>query len=72
MVVALVYPWLVGRPARAAYGVADVLIVGAGPSGLAAALAAARSGARVIVADEMRINRHARVNAQAKATARCG
>jgi sarcosine oxidase, subunit alpha len=30
----------------------DVLIVGAGPAGLAAALAAARTGARVIVADE--------------------
>jgi sarcosine oxidase subunit alpha len=30
----------------------DVLIVGAGPAGLAAALTAARSGARVIVADE--------------------
>ncbi|KPB62580.1 Sarcosine oxidase [Pseudomonas amygdali pv. myricae] len=30
----------------------DVLIVGAGPAGLAAALAAGRSGARVIVADE--------------------
>lgn len=30
----------------------DVLIVGAGPAGLAAALAAARSGARLIVADE--------------------
>jgi sarcosine oxidase subunit alpha len=30
----------------------DVLVVGAGPSGLAAALAAGRSGARVIVADE--------------------
>jgi heterotetrameric sarcosine oxidase alpha subunit len=30
----------------------DVLVVGAGPSGLAAALAAARTGARVIVADE--------------------
>ena len=30
----------------------DVLIVGAGPAGLAAALAAARSGARVIIADE--------------------
>ena len=28
MVVALVYPWLVGRPARAAYGVAGVLAVG--------------------------------------------
>ncbi len=31
---------------------ADVLVVGAGPAGLAAALAAARSGARVILADE--------------------
>ena len=30
----------------------DVLVVGAGPSGLMAALTAARSGARVIVADE--------------------
>lgn len=30
----------------------DVLIVGAGPAGLAAALAASRSGARVIIADE--------------------
>ncbi|KPY15536.1 sarcosine oxidase subunit alpha [Pseudomonas syringae group genomosp. 3] len=30
----------------------DVLIVGAGPAGLAAALAAGRSGARVIIADE--------------------
>lgn len=30
----------------------DVLVVGAGPSGLAAALTAARSGARVIVCDE--------------------
>jgi len=30
----------------------DVLVIGAGPSGLAAALAAARSGARVILADE--------------------
>ncbi|MFT5449290.1 MAG: sarcosine oxidase subunit alpha [Gammaproteobacteria bacterium] len=30
----------------------DVLIVGAGPAGLAAALAAARTGARVIIADE--------------------
>lgn len=30
----------------------DVMVVGAGPSGLMAALAAARSGARVIIADE--------------------
>ena len=30
----------------------DVLVVGSGPAGLAAALAAARSGARVILADE--------------------
>ena len=31
---------------------ADILIVGAGPAGLSAALAAAKSGARIIVADE--------------------
>jgi sarcosine oxidase subunit alpha len=30
----------------------DVLVIGAGPAGLAAALAAARAGARVVVADE--------------------
>ena len=30
----------------------DVLVIGAGPAGLAAALSAARCGARVIVADE--------------------
>lgn len=30
----------------------DLMVVGAGPAGLAAALAAARSGARVIIADE--------------------
>jgi len=34
------------------YAHCDVLIVGAGPSGLAAALAAGRSGARVIICDE--------------------
>ena len=30
----------------------DLLIIGAGPSGLAAAITAARSGAQVIIADE--------------------
>ncbi|HWM04130.1 MAG TPA: 2Fe-2S iron-sulfur cluster-binding protein [Actinophytocola sp.] len=34
------------------YTYCDVLVVGAGPAGLAAALAAGRSGARVILADE--------------------
>jgi len=34
------------------YAHCDVLVAGAGPAGLAAALAAARSGARVILADE--------------------
>ena len=34
------------------YAFCDVLVIGTGPSGLAAALAAARSGARVIVCDE--------------------
>ena len=34
------------------YGFCDVLVVGAGPSGLAAALAAAEAGARVVVVDE--------------------
>lgn len=33
------------------YGFCDVLIVGAGPSGLAAALAAAEQGAEVVLAD---------------------
>jgi methylglutamate dehydrogenase subunit C len=35
-----------------AYAFCDVLVIGAGPAGLAATLAAARSGARVIVCDE--------------------
>lgn len=35
-----------------AYGFCDVLVIGAGPAGLAAALTAARSGARVILADD--------------------
>ena len=34
------------------YGFCDVLVVGGGPSGLAAALAAAEAGARVVLADE--------------------
>ena len=34
------------------YGHCDVLVVGAGPAGLAAALAAARSGVKVVVCDE--------------------
>src|ERR1700679_3626815 len=34
------------------YGFCDVLVIGAGPSGLAAALAAAQSGAQVVLVDE--------------------
>ena len=49
-----------GRPPREAdpdryqrtFGHCDVLIVGAGPAGLAAALAASETGARVVVCDE--------------------
>ncbi len=35
-----------------AYAFCDLLVIGAGPAGLAAALAAGRSGARVIICDE--------------------
>jgi methylglutamate dehydrogenase subunit C len=35
-----------------AFAFCDVLVIGAGPAGLAAALAAARSGARVVLAEE--------------------
>src|SRR6185369_11047598 len=34
------------------YAHVDVLVVGGGPAGIAAALAAGRSGARVLIADE--------------------
>ena len=34
------------------YGFCDVLVIGAGPSGLSAAIAAAEAGARVVVVDE--------------------
>ena len=37
---------------EAAIAFADVLVIGAGPTGLAAALAAARAGARVIICDD--------------------
>jgi sarcosine oxidase subunit alpha len=39
-------------PYEKAWAFCDVLVIGAGPAGLMAALAAARSGARVILADE--------------------
>ncbi len=35
-----------------AFAFCDVLVIGGGPAGLSAALAAGRSGARVILADE--------------------
>ncbi|MFE2068632.1 2Fe-2S iron-sulfur cluster-binding protein [Streptomyces sp. NPDC059467] len=48
---------LAGEPDTARYDTmhahCDLLVVGAGPAGLAAALAAARAGARVIVVDEL-------------------
>jgi sarcosine oxidase subunit alpha len=52
----------------------DVLVVGAGPAGLSAALAAARSGARVILCDEqsapggsLRAEREAQINNESAA-----
>ncbi|MDE0308791.1 MAG: 2Fe-2S iron-sulfur cluster-binding protein [Acidiferrobacterales bacterium] len=41
------------RPHASGYDHCDILVVGAGPAGLCAGLAASRSGARVILADEM-------------------
>ncbi len=41
-----------GKPYENRFGHCDVLVVGAGPTGLSAALAAARSGARVLLVDE--------------------
>jgi sarcosine oxidase subunit alpha len=40
------------QPTPKRYGFCDVLVIGAGPSGLAAALAAAQSGAQVALVDE--------------------
>ena len=40
------------RPLRQRFAHCDVLVVGAGPAGLAAALTAAEAGARVILCDE--------------------
>ncbi len=42
------------RPTPKRYEFCDVLVVGAGPSGLAAALAAAQRGAQVLIVDENR------------------
>ena len=43
---------LAATPAETAHRTCDVLVIGAGPAGLAAAIAAAESGAAVIVLDE--------------------
>jgi sarcosine oxidase subunit alpha len=40
------------KPYESRFGHCDVLVVGAGPTGLAAALAAGRTGAKVLIADE--------------------
>src|SRR6185437_5669946 len=49
---------------------ADVLVAGGGPAGIAAALAAARSGARVLLADEGSASAAASSARQLRSTAR--
>jgi sarcosine oxidase, subunit alpha len=52
------------QPTPKRYGFCDVLVIGAGPSGIAAALAAARAGAQVTLVDE-----HERFGGSAAASA---